>query len=219
MKNLMQGFLLKRDKHTESLKPMLISTLARAVFFPDGKTLVEKWNEEIKSSIRIVHTKEVKELDGSTYGWSCTTFGDEKYILSGHYRPSIAYDPVAIQGEGGSGGSLVLIKNNEVTGETYEDVIPYGVNAGIEQYRFVIPMPIKFLDGRTTLFNNASINITEGHESSFLTMNTFHNIYAEYNSGNLFIYVNHFKGLDAIDLSNLPYITGDFNVTINGLFN
>ena len=40
----------------------------------------------------------------------------------------------------------------------------------------------------------------------------------EIKNGVLNIYVNHFKNMDGIGLSDLPYITGDFSVTIDGVF-
>lgn len=217
MKNLLMAFFMNRDKNTESMKPIIISTLARAVFFPDGKSLLTKWEEEIKSSVAINHKTEVTEDDtGSSYKWSCTTFGETKYQLIGHFRPSIANSPTSINGEGVQSSITITKKDSE--GNVTEEVIPYGTNSSIKQYRYVIPVPVDFANGKICNFATASINITEGSESDFLLCHTFHNMYAEYANGNLSIYVNHYNGMDAVDMSNLLYVTGDFNVSIDGLF-
>lgn len=220
MKNLKMVFFMNRDKHTESMKPMIISTLARAIFFPDGKTLLEKWEKEIKSSIAIVHTEEITEsAEGSSFKWSCTTFGDKKYQLSAHFRPSIANNPTIISGDESTVQKSITIIKKDASGNITEEVIPYGSSAGgVKQYRYAFPLPTEFANGRTVNFNNASITISEGHESDFIKFHTFHNCFCEYSNGHLFVYVDHFNGMDAVDMSGLPYVTEDLNIMIDGLF-
>lgn len=216
MKNLVKAFFMNRDKHTESMKPIVLSTLARTVFFPDGKSLLEKWNEEIVHSIILTHTEEDVSLEDNSYKWSCTTFGDKKFQLTGRFRPNIANLPTQVGNSEGSGYFTIQKKADD--GTIKEENIPYGSGGIIEQYRFALPLPTDFAEGRTANIVNAAINITEGSESTFLTKNTFHMMFTEYKNGNLFIYVNHYRGLDAVDLSALPYISEDFSISIDGLF-
>ena len=111
-----------------------------------------------------------------------------------------------------------MITRVDEFGNQITENIPYGNSGIIEQYRFPIPMPTKFAEDNMINMVSASINITEGSESHFMSKHTIHDCFTQYKNGVLSVYVNHFKNIDAIDLSELPYISGDFSITINGLF-
>ena len=218
MKSLKQLFFLIRDEATESLKPGLLSTLARVVYFPDGKTLLEKWETEVKKTLEIKHTTEVTTLDTNSFKWSCTKYGDKKFSISLRVRPSVDNIPESIDnGSELEAGSITITKMDE-NGNIYEEHINYGNNGIIEQYRFPIALPEKFAEGRSFNLAASTVNLTEGADSHFITKHTVHNCYTEIKNGVLNIYVNHFKNMDGIDLSDLPYITGDFSVIIDGVF-
>jgi len=215
MKNLLMAFFMSRDKNTESMKPIVINTLARAVFFPDGKNLVDKWANDIDSTIPIVHNIEVAELDDNSYKWSCTKFGDIRFQLDGHFRPSIANSPTII---GGNNPKPITITKIDSDGSPIQDIFLGGSGTEIHEYRYALPLPSKFAEGKVLNLTNASINITEGTDSFFTKLNTIHDIVCEFTNGRLFIYVKHYRGVDCVDMSELPYMTADFNITINGLF-
>jgi hypothetical protein len=218
MKNLLSGFLLTRDKNTETLKPMVLRVLARCVYFPDGNTLLDKWNEYVSAGVTVVHSSEVASYDSNSYNWSCLTYGSEKYQLSGHFRPSIANQYKEITNPAAEHGSSISITKTNSDGSTTQEEIPYGTTGEIHQYQFVLPLPSKFANGKNYDYEDATVIVTEGPDSNFIKNHTFHNVAVEQKDGSLLICVNHYNGLDGIDLDALPYITGDFNVYVDGLF-
>lgn len=220
MKSLKQLFFVVRDKHTETIKPGILSVLARATYFPDGETLLTKWERDVKKNIEIKCTDEVATYEDSTYRWNCTKFGNKSFTISGRFRPNVDNIPTIIDKSGEQtvqAGSLVITRMDE-NGEQITENIPYGNSGIIEQYRFPIPMPTKFAEDLRINMASASINMTEGSESHFMSKHTIHDCFTEYKNGVLSVYVNHFKNIDAIDLSELPYISGDFSITISGVF-
>jgi hypothetical protein len=219
MKNLLSGFLLTRDKNTETLRPMVLRVLARCVYFPDGKTLLEKWNEYVSSGITVIHKTEVAQLETNSYKWSCLTYGTEKYQLSGHYKPNIenAYKTITNPAAESGFGSIAITKTNS-DGSTTQEEIPFGTTGEIHQYQFLIPLPIDFTGDNSFDYQDANVIVSEGPESSFLKNHMFHNISVEQKDGTLLICVNHYKGLDGVDITSLPYVSGDFNIYVDGLF-
>lgn len=218
MKNLRKAFFLYRDKHTESLKPLILNTLARCVFFPDGDSLLEKWEKDIQTTMLIKHDTEDVTHEGSIYRWSCLTYGETKFQLSTRVRPSIAVTPDIVEEGGDATGSFIITKIDE-DGNKVEEEIQYGSTSAIHKYTFVIPLPSNFSGKKTMDTYNSSINVTEGNDSTFMKNSTIHNVVTECSNGNLFIHVYHYDGMDTADLSGLSYITGDFSITVNGLFN
>lgn len=220
MKNLLMGFLMNRDKNTESMRPTIMSTLARAIFFPDGETLLEKWEKNIGKSVAVVPSIEylVDETTDSSFKWTCTTIGEDRFMLSGRFRPSIANEPTVIENENGSGGTFTITKTDSEGNVTQEE-IPYGTGSSTEQYKFEIMLPSDFIGDNYVNFSEAAVMVTEGSSSHFQVMHTFHNLYTEFtDEGKLYVYVNHYQGLDAVDMSTLTFVTGDFSILIDGSF-
>lgn len=220
MKNLLMGFLMNRDKSTESMRPTIMSTLARAIFFPDGETLLEKWEKNIGKSVAVVPTIEyiVNEETDSSFKWTCTTMGEDRFMISGHFKPSIDNNPTTIETADETTGSITLTKTDSDGTVTTEE-IPYGSNANIEQYKFEIMLPSEFIGENFVNFADAAVIVTEGSASHFQVMHTFHNLYTEFtDDGKLYVYVNHYKGLDAVDMNTLTFVTGDFSILIDGSF-
>ena len=216
MKNLKLAFLMNRDKFTESMKPLLLGVLARTVYFPDGKTLLEKWNSEIQESMRIKHTMEDVTHENNVFKWSCTSFGNAKFQLSGRFRPNLPTEYKLI-GDTEVSKVITITKQFE-DGTTETEDVPYGGTSVIHQYKFVIPLPTKFAEDKVMNLYTASVNITEGNESTFLAKNTIHSIIPEVSNGNLFIYVNHYCDYDDADFSDLAWISGDFSIMVDGIY-
>lgn len=195
MKILKTGFMLFRNKHTESLQPFIFKTLARCIFFPDGKSLLEKWKEEINTSLLVRHEYENKIAENkSIYKWSCCTFEGEKYQLVGHFKPNM--DP-----------------SNHIV------IAGHGKVGAINRYKFEIPLPTDFKKERKIEYrNNSTVIFSEGENSTFIEYDTMHSVKVQKKDASLLFIIDHYIGQDQVDLSELKWITFDINIIVDGMF-
>ena len=216
MKWLSAGFLLRRDKETESLKPYIMKTLARFVIFADGKTLQQKWDAQFGSSSKVLtERKTYTDADGKTYQWNFNQFGTEQFSSFGRFRIHKANEYTEITNPKSEG--TIQVTKIDSSGNTETSEVPWGTSGTIHQYIFTIPLPTDLVEeGCSCNWDDAVINITEGDQSTFMINHMFHSVVPSISEDNLVIKVNHFKNLDGVDLGNVEYITGDFSVRIEG---
>ncbi len=82
-------------------------------------------------------------------------------------------------------------------------------------YVFRVALPTKYMPmGSTSRYSGSTFSVSERKESSFMKYKCLHNVHLEVVEDRYIdITVDHFKDLDSVDLSDLTYITGCFDIT------
>lgn len=215
MKNLKTGFMIFRNKTDESIRPFILKTLARAVYFPDGKDLYTHWKEEILSGLVITTTDVPVSVGnaGSSVNWSVIQYGTEKYQYSGHFQVSINPKEFTIQNKPTNAGTISVTAGNDKMD------ITYGENGEMHVYKYAIPLPVKSIpNGKYGNYAKSSVIVTEGMGSDFMIKNTVHQFSYEISNNTLNLYLYHNYGLDGIDMTAGNYINLDFSVQVSGYY-
>lgn len=217
MKRASFGYMLTRDENTETLFPFLFRTLARFIVFKDGENLQDKWDATFGSSSKVICGREtvVDDENINSYTWAHTEFGTQRFQLSGHFNPSIENNYEVIEN---NSGEVLVVTTIDGEGNRTTSEVPYGTNGKIHQYKFNIPLPTEFVQKGCKLdYENASFIVTEGSQSNFIANHMFHSLVVTYEEGNMIITVNHYQGMDGVDIDGLTSIKGDFNIIVDGL--
>lgn len=83
-RRLKVGHILVNDRTAGTLYPLLIRTLARFVIFPDGRSLIDHWDEEMSERNKAKFITEQTVLGNDTFHWEINLFGDENVVMSSH---------------------------------------------------------------------------------------------------------------------------------------
>lgn len=215
MKILKTGFMIFRNKSDESIRPFILKTLARAVYFPDGKDLYTHWKNEILSGMIVGCDNASVDVGnaGSSVRWNVIQFGDKMYQYSGHFQVSMDPTEFIMHNKPTNAGTISL----QSDGNSVE--IPYGKNGEIHVYKYSIPLPVKTIpSGKFGNYGRASVTVTEGMTSDFMIQNTMHQISYAIVNNTLTLYLYHNYGLDGIDLTAGNYINLDFSVQVTGYY-
>lgn len=100
-------------------------------------------------------------------------------------------------------------------------VMALPVQTGNNLYIYKIALPTLYVpDKKKVTYDGASFSVLERENSTFMRRHCLHNVYIDVvNNSELWITVDHLKGIDNVNLGTERYITGGFDITCDVSFN